>query len=167
MTDSLGRFQSQTGSLALSDSLLPVRMSRITARFNPRREASPFQTAIPPAYTRWIGGFNPRREASPFQTSRPSSIAWQAAPFQSQTGSLALSDFASHHASTRAQVLFQSQTGSLALSDQNSVKVYWGCSPFQSQTGSLALSDGAAHVPLDRFQEFQSQTGSLALSDGN
>ncbi len=134
-------FQSQTGSLALSDvdflnkwpkehavsipdgKPRPFRHYRDTAHhrtpacFNPRREASPFQTQSPCAAARCSSkvsipdgkprpfrlnyclrlpmrrkGFNPRREASPFQTgSHPGQLGCVSG-FQSQTGSLALSD---------------------------------------------------------------------------
>src|SRR5579871_1495019 len=40
------RFQSQTGSLALSDAEKSEQCQRIVFSFNPRREASPFQTYL-------------------------------------------------------------------------------------------------------------------------
>ncbi len=62
------QFQSQTGSLALSDLVLLVLILSMHTSFNPRREASPFQTLLSVTVLESHTGFNPRREASPFQT---------------------------------------------------------------------------------------------------
>ncbi len=88
-------FQSQTGSQALSDSLLGGDINRdqqvsipngkpgplrpragggaayACAGFNPKREARPSQTVYADAYCclQWHG-FNPKREARPSQTDQ-------------------------------------------------------------------------------------------------
>ncbi len=86
--------------------------------------------------------------------------------FQSQTGSLALSD---HYARIVAK-----HSIAVSIPDGKPRPFRPGTYPntaalwkmFQSQTGSLALSDRLARLMHDAVEvAFQSQTGSLALSD--
>ncbi len=90
---SMERFQSQTGSQALSDNAGAVVLLTSSSRFNPKREARPSQTR------------NTTR-GGPFCRNQ----------FQSQTGSQALSD-SILSGRDQLSVVFQSQTGSQALSD--------------------------------------------------
>ncbi len=88
-------FQSQTGSLALSD----LREAEATAAARwvsiPDGKPRPFRLSRSRRSMTTCSGFNPRREASPFQTHHLVAQVRQEARFQSQTGSLALSDPAS------------------------------------------------------------------------
>src|SRR5579885_1375735 len=139
------QFQSQTGSQALSDGdkfkreWFPFLVSIPNGKPGPLRR-SPADTDTPcrdtvsipngkpgPLRPGHFGAalprgvrFNPKREARPSQTWRRLESPTVFIPFQSQTGSQALSDLSRWVCSTGKRDQFQSQTGSQALSDLGS-----------------------------------------------
>ncbi len=92
LSEQTRKFQSQTGSQALSDEAYGCRINSVFIRFNPKREARPSQTQSQRTVQIKEIRFNPKREARPSQTYYPLWQSNQLASFQSQTGSQALSD---------------------------------------------------------------------------
>src|SRR5579871_5066565 len=93
-----------------------------------------------------LEGFNPRREASPFQTTQSMSKSPTPYKFQSQTGSLALSD-GEHRLRAGEGTAVSIPDGKPRPFRHHPLPVVLYCrAMFQSQTGSLALSDHYARL---------------------
>ncbi len=160
------KFQSQTGSQALSDTIDWLSLNVIIQRFNPKREARPSQTVwyasrVPARYR-----FNPKREARPSQTKLEAEPPLPSSPCFNPKREARPSQTMLHCCIKQFSTRFQSQTGSQALSDPASGGDTWTVQAVSIPNGKPGpLRRHQSRMAPGRILLFQSQTGSQALSD--